>query len=150
MSFGDGSGPLEAIQVMRREPGRWIILERILKLGGKFKTFDEFSSPVRMFICHCTLFAEFGDGSEVFNIAVVTGENVNVRAGPSTTASVITQLSHWVVQALPPSNEADKWVKIRTNEGKDGFVNTNYIAWPIGYRAGFQKHEGQWKLRFFL
>jgi uncharacterized protein YgiM (DUF1202 family) len=150
MNLGNGGGPSEALRIMRQEPWRWSVLERILQRGGGFKIVNEAAGPARMFFAPYTFFAKLGDGSEVFNVAVVTSDNVNVRLGPSKDTKVIAQLSHWVVFALSPSGDGRKWVKVRTREGKTGFINAKYVAWTTDFRAGFLEHQGRWKLRVFL
>ena len=35
-------------------------------------------------------------------------------------------------------------------DGKEGFMASRYIKSPIGYRAGFEKVNGRWRIFFFL
>ena len=150
MSLGNGRGIPAAVRIMRNEPSRWKILEQVLRGGGKFKTFSTADGPERMFFAPYTYFAELGDGDSPFEIAVVTGENVNVRATPSRTARVIKQLSNWVVHVPSPIIDEKPWIKIRIPQGSTGYVHASHIARPTDFRAGFEMHEGNWKLRVFL
>jgi hypothetical protein len=150
VSLGDGSGRSAAMKIMDEEPHCWTVLERILANGGRFKTFETANGKTRMFFAPYTYFAELDDQVSPYKAAVVTGEHVNVRMTPSKNAKVITQLSHWVVAAKSPSGENAAWIKIRTPEGRSGYVNHDYVVWPTDFRAGFEKYKGRWRLRVFL
>ena len=123
------------MKIMDEEPHRWAVLERILKNDGKFKTLENARGEIRMFIAPYTYFAELGDQVSPYKAAVVTAKHVNVNIAPSKSARVITQLSDWVVAASNPAGQHDVWIKIRTPEGRSGYVNHDYVAWPTDFRA---------------
>jgi mannosyl-glycoprotein endo-beta-N-acetylglucosaminidase len=58
-------------------------------------------------------------------VKVSSGSSLNMRTAPSTTTSVITQLSNGtVVQVI---SEANGWVKVNA-KGKTGYVNSRYLS----------------------
>lgn len=64
-----------------------------------------------------------GDGPVLY----VTGDRVNVRAGPSTGDRVVTSLRRGAaVAALEPTSA--EWVNIRDAEGRSGYVASRFLS----------------------
>lgn len=60
-------------------------------------------------------------------VLYVTGDRVNVRAGPSTADRVVAALGRGVaVQALGPQDA--EWVNIRDAEGRTGYVAGRFLS----------------------
>lgn len=85
----------------------------------------------------------------VFDHVVIVGEDVNVRAAPSTEALVLAQLSHAIVPS-PWAGGNEPWVPITLASGEEGYVAHQFVRSPIGYRMGFEKADGRWRITFFV
>jgi len=130
----------------------WDEMLLILTNGGTFSTEGKskiFSAPF--------VFTEFPEDLDAFEYQVIFGNNVNLRAKPALNAKTIAQLSYNVVKVdyqnsvMKTKNGDDyEWLKIETLGGKKGFVNAKFVRSPIGYRAGFEKIKGNWKLTYLV
>jgi len=163
--FGGQNGRAEAAKAMQGDPARWATLARILRRGGRFKRTKwrcrtrDGTRPCILpgFIAPYTYYANPPKGRDAFEIMVITGTGVNVRAAPRRTAKVVAKLSHRIVTVpkTPRKNVAPKsalrdWVEIELPGGKRGFVARRFAVSPIDYRAGFVKEGGRWQMTFFL
>lgn len=99
-------------------------------------------------------FSAWPDGFDMFEHVLIVGENVNVRVAPSTEAAIIAQLSHAIVRAGTAGSEAydvaEGWTPVTLASGEVGFVASRYARYPIGYRMGFEKVDGRWRITFFV
>jgi hypothetical protein len=139
-SFGGEGGIEEAVEVFRSDPDRWRALSTVLSLGGKFEAPDRFIAPY-------TFFAPGVDG-DPFATAVIFGERVNVRSGPSPTSRVIARLTHETVRLVEDeSPEAGGWLKVQLANGAAGYVNSRYVRSPVDERAEFVLVDGRWLLQ---
>lgn len=78
---------------------------------------------------------------------VVIRDVVPVYETASRNAPVVTKVAFEVVQRTgAPSSGAFDWVRIRTSEGKEGFVAAQAIRSPITPRAQFALTDGSWKV----
>ena len=118
----------------------WAELEAVLRMGGAFRTRDEFSAPY--------VFAMWPETLDAFEFVAVIGTNVNVRSEPSITAPIVARLSHEVVR-LAEGRPATTWLKVALADGTAGYVNERYLRSPIDYRASFVRNDDRWMLRFF-
>lgn len=91
----------------------------------------------------------------------IFGNNVNLREQPNMNAKVITRLSYNIVRIDEPaairkktgSGEWDwvyDWHKVETLGGLKGWVKAEYVRSWAGYRAGFEKKGGKWKMIYFV
>jgi hypothetical protein len=98
-------------------------------------------------------------GAEIF----IVGENVNVRQAASSSSPVIDVLSNEIVRHDPEawqqgiSDQAraaletfDGWRPIITPSGLRGYVSSRYSYTPFGYRALFEKINGEWQMTAFI
>jgi hypothetical protein len=124
----------------------WNTLAQLLRLGGTFgESKSEFWAPY--------VFSRFPNNYDGFDISVIIAKDVRVRSEPNDKAPMITSLSYDIVLNLSggdspePKNKADlAWVRIRLPDGREGFVNAQFIRSPTDYRAGFKKTGGKWLL----
>jgi len=126
----------------------WPILEKVLRSGGTFaQNRQQFYAPYT--------YSTFPGEVEGFTHGIITGEGVRFRAQPTTTSRVITNLSYDVVEILPVEEEILEmiggeeypWVKIKTSNGKEGWIYGKYFATPIDFRAGFERQpDGGWQM----
>lgn len=78
---------------------------------------------------------------------VVIRDVVPVRATASRDAAAVATVAFEVVQRVGPAPDgAFDWVKIRTFDGKEGFVASQMVRSPITPRAQFALRDGSWKL----
>jgi hypothetical protein len=131
-----------------RDSPLWTELLTILRNGGKFYK-KEFQAPY--------VFSAWPEDLGGTDYQVIFGSDVNLREAPSADAKVVTRLSYNVVEVdFEKSVAKDKdrnlfeWLSVKTLGGKRGFVKSEYVRSPIGYRAGFAKKGGKWRMTFLL
>lgn len=122
------------------------VLEDVLRGGGVLQGDSTFEAPYAS--------AAFPQGLDVFEHGVITGAGVRVRARPGLRGDVLAHLSYSVVPVsrwhdLP---EADRrsWVPVELADGRRGYVASDYVRSPVGYRAIFVRRGGEWRLRLLL
>ncbi len=129
----------------------WLYLERALAEGGRFEGAS--------FIGPWTFWYEPPDNLDLYSTAIVAGQNVRLRAEPSTSGKVIRALNYEVVVQVPydPNREGvvqdasgREWVLVDTTQGEQGWVAQEFLRFLLDYRAGFEQHDGQWQMIFFL
>lgn len=122
----------------------WQILTRILSLGGRFRGEDNnmFFAPY--------VYTDWPDSVDAFNYMAVTGDTVHVYDEPCTCTKVIEKLSYEIVKVDINYFSRNLWQIVFTPDGKKGFVESTDMYSPIGYRIGFQKEKGKWKVLFLL
>ncbi len=140
ISFGTGGGRADAVAEFQANPERWDKLGELLALGGKFEEPSRFVAPY-------TFHVEVDDP---YSTAVVTAQNLNVRAQPSTTAPVLTQLSYETVTLGENALGTEGWFKIELPDGRAGYVSADFARLILDYRASFVLTDGAWLMDFFL
>jgi hypothetical protein len=149
-SFG-GDGGIEEFKTMwkpeRAQSEVWSELTKVLSLGGAFDKDGIFEAPY--------ISAKWPEDKDGFELGVIIGENVRVRAAPQISSSIMRQLSFDIVdvpdwQANKARGEKRDWIKVKLSDGQSGYVAEEFIRSPIDYRAGFQKQDGRWLMTFFI
>jgi hypothetical protein len=130
--FGGGGGSDDFRTTLARE-GVWEDLETALSLGGTFLSEDAFWTPY--------VYSKWPDGEDAFQALVVIGENVPLRDAAGNT---IATLSHDIVQRTGTEGQ------VKTADGKVGSVDPEKLWSPVGYRAGFNKVDGKWRMTGFV
>lgn len=122
----------------------WQILTGVLSLGGRFRGDDNnmFFAPY--------VYTDWPDTVDAFNYMAVTDDTVHVYDEPCTCTKVIEKLSYEIVKVDINYFNRNLWEIVFTPDGKKGFVESEDIYSPIGYRIGFQKEKGKWKVLFLL
>jgi len=121
----------------------WVALGNLLDLGGSFRQMYG-----RRYFCAPYVSSVKGGWDDPFNVFVVLHSDVDFRAQASDTASLIGKLSYNIVQPAPwPWRETDasgiEWGKVVVNS-KTGYVRSEYLYSPVGYRACFRQEGGRW------
>jgi len=168
VGFGGQNGRAEAVKAMRGDAGRWRVLARVLRRGGRFQRAKwRCRTPTGPkpcvlpgFIAPYTYFASPPKGRDVFETMVITASGVNLRAAPHRRAKVLARLSHRIVATPKTPRKTvdgkavpDDWVEVELpggKRGRRGFVARRFAVSPIDYRAGFVKQDGRWQMTFFL
>ena len=137
-SFGDDGGA-EELRRKLQDGALMNDLEQILPLGGKFTGPENqrtFWAPY--------VYSAWPDRHDAFQSLAVIGENVPLRDEPDANARVLAMLSHDIVGH--EKREGD-WFRIKTADGRTGWVEKSSVVSPVGYRAGLSKVDGQWRMR---
>lgn len=136
-SFGNGGGAEELRRRLKEGP-LMKELERLLPLGGKFVGEGESRSFWAPYV-----YSAWPDRHDAFESLAVIGENVPLRESPDANARVIATLSHDIVAR---EKQQGDWQQVKTADGRSGWVETRSVLSPVGYRAGFMKLDGQWRM----
>ncbi len=129
----------------------WPVLADLLAQGGTFNDRHEwFEAP---YVSSC-----WPEGYEPMDHGLIAGAGVRLRADPGLNTQVVTTLSHDVVVYIERTavfdvigGEEHPWIKVKTLDGKEGFVYGKFYATPIGQRLIFQPNEeGEWKMTAML
>jgi hypothetical protein len=131
-SFGD-SGGAEILRQMLTRPERWSDLEQILSLGGSFRE-QSFWAPY--------VYSAWPESADSFSFVAVIAKDVPLRASPN--GPPIATLAYDVVQRV--GDPHDGWQEVKVDDGRTGFVESKFVRGPIGYRAGFNKEGGTWRM----
>lgn len=123
----------------------WPVLSALLTKGGsavKGEEGKEFWAPY--------VFTRFPENLDPFIFAAVTGKDVILRTAPRADAPVAATLSYDIVEvvgAMPRGpHEKTAWVNVRLANKKQGYVSSQYLYSPTGYRAGFAQLNGRWRM----
>jgi hypothetical protein len=136
-TFGEGGGTT-AFREALAKPGVWEDLEQILTQGGKFQG-ESFWAPY--------VYSAWPDAHDAFQFLAITSENVPLHESADATSPVLATLAYDIVErAGEPGRDEGPWRHVKTADGKTGWVEAHNIRSPIGYRAGFLKSEGKWKM----
>ncbi len=127
----------------------WRIMQRLIEMGGgTYKQNGQYTLPY--------VFTNWNDKHDSYLYAAITGTYVNVRDQPSLNQSkVLGQFNYDIVKVdyerSHPSMDSPEWYYVeQANEGLKGYVFWKYVWSPIGYRAIFEKINGEWKMTIFL
>ena len=145
---------------LRRHPTTsdlWPTLDDALRGGGLVTADGGFAFPAA---------AQLWDGDDPYAGIVITGQGVNVRAGPSLSADILAQVSYDVLERLPPREDGGgeprvigttrigdrdyAWTEIVLPDGRSGWVSDKFVASPVGFRGYLSAESGQWRLASFL
>jgi hypothetical protein len=141
-SFGGNDGAAEFREMWEIEkPGSevWPVLDRLLGLGGAWFDPNLYCAPY--------LFQKFPNDLDAFEHAVVVGTGVRLRENASLAARVRAGLSFEIVRVIEMGEE---WTEVRTLGGTNGFIASQYIYSPVGYRACFQKSGAEWRMTILI
>ncbi|MFL6248281.1 MAG: SH3 domain-containing protein [Thermoanaerobaculia bacterium] len=138
-SFGNGGGAAELRRMLAEGP-LMKDLEQILPLGGKFMG----PADQRTFWAPY-VYSAWPEDRDAFTSLVVIGENIALRESPDANARIVATLSHDILEFQ--GEKPGQWSEVKTADGRTGWVEQRFVLSPVGYRAGFQKVDGRWRLR---
>ena len=142
-NFGGGGGGTQfAKQWKLDDPGSrlWPELETILTHGGAFSK-DE--GPRSFWAPY--VYSSIPDTVDAFESLIVLGEAVPLHESPARDAKVLATLAHDILTRVA-GRETEGWAHVKTDDGRTGWVEAAQVRSPIGYRAGFAKTGGAWKM----
>lgn len=118
----------------------WAELGKVLKMGGSFSNKTTFVAPY--------VFSQWPEDKDAFENWAVIAKDVNIRAKPSTSAAVLKKVSYEILPIEFSDNE--QWVTVKLDQGKKGYIASQYIRSSVDYRAFFEKIKGRWQMTVFI
>jgi hypothetical protein len=130
-----------------RESPLWDELETILTLGGGFNPSSagsQFWAPY--------VYSAWPQQHDAFRSLAVIEDDVPMHERPDSSSRVIGRLSYDIVASIdvPAAELAAGWTRVMTADGRSGWVDSLTVRSPVGYRAGFTRRNGSWKLSAFV
>jgi hypothetical protein len=121
----------------------WKELATILEMGGAFQgdgADRSFRAPY--------VDANWPDSIDAFTHVAAIRNGVPIRAAGANDAAEVAKADWDILELIPEKGETPDrtWLHVRTAAGKDGWVSAADVRSPIGYRAGFSKAGGEWKM----
>jgi hypothetical protein len=96
------------------------------------------------------VYALFPENLDAFTHYVVVQAAAKLYEHANTTSAVVETL-HWdIVEDVEGDLRLVDWRQVRAASGRIGFVREENVRSPIGYRATFEKRNGQWFLTAFV
>lgn len=147
-NFGGNGGIDEFKQQWRpedKESKLWVELGRVLSLGGKFMQDGGFAAPY--------YYAAWPDDGSIdaFEWVAIVGANIRVREKADANSAVIGRLSFELVRIEEQQDGApEEWTKVKLADGSKGFVATRFTGSGVGWRAVFDKENGEWRMTAFV
>lgn len=148
-SFGEGGGRDAFAANWKLESGDselWDELGRVLRLGGSFRD-GRFVAPYTF-----SAWPESVDGFS--HLAVVCAETL-ARAEPSNDAAPLFRLDHHVLPIGPEDplrkgKPETEWRQVGLPDGRPAWVERDCLRSQVGYRASFERRDGEWMMIFFV
>jgi hypothetical protein len=85
----------------------------------------------------------FPDDLDRYEHDVVAGAGVRLRSAASADAPIVTTLTYEIVRVV---ERGPQWTSVRTLGGDSGYVATQFLYSPMGYRACFASDTvGAWR-----
>lgn len=140
-SFGDGGGAAEFRKAISREEVM-ADLEFVLSHGGRFQGEGDSRSFWAPYV-----YGAWPEEHDAFQSLAVIDGNVPLRESKDPSSPVVATLAYDIVTLVMSEGELRQ---VKTGDGKIGWVDARHVRSPIGYRAGFNKVQGQWKMNAFV
>lgn len=129
----------------------WDVLNDVLSLGGGFYSQDRdiYVAPYYFIIWQ----QDFPPAVH----SIVVGNQVGLFETPSPDANVLDTLNYNIVRDavekkgnVSIDGKSYPWHKVETIDGVSGWVCDKYLRSPAGYRVGFKKENGNWRVTFLV
>ncbi len=141
-TFGPGGG-IEDFRKQWSGDEIWAVLEGVLTRGGTWQK----GSEVKRFWAPY-VFSAWPDGHDAFEELAVTANDVPLREAADPNSNVMATLRWDIVTRTDAQSTTSgaPFMKVRTADGREGWVETKYLRSPIDYRAGLVKTGEGWKI----
>ena len=140
-SFGD-DGSIRAFREMWKlgapRSEIWDALGTVLALGGSFQDEHTFVAPY--------VFSRWPNQLDAFEHVAVIGADVRVRSRADARATTSASVSFAILPVAGSVTRQDGWTAVRLEDGRVGYVASEYVRSPIDYRATFRFENRQWRL----
>ena len=142
LDFGEGAGTAELRRRLAGGEGRklWRELDRILPLGCAVQQ--------RNLVMPSVFAYDFGD-TDPFDVMVVTGTRVPLRAAPSASARPLRLLSWAAVKPLSGDDFEKPFRRVQAGR-QTGYVEAARLRSPLDYRLVVSRSRGVWKIDAFV
>jgi hypothetical protein len=84
-----------------------------------------------------------------FGTSLVIHPGAEMHAAADASSPVLAQLD-WDLVDVVEWNGQDPWQRVRTVDGREGFVRSADLRSPADYRAGFRRIGGRWRMTTFI
>jgi hypothetical protein len=144
VDFGGGAGRaafVEAWQLDRPETSPvWDELGEVLRLGCVQDPEHGYWAP-SMFMS--------GEIDDPFGTALAIRPGAPLHAAPDAGSARLASLD-WDLVSVIEWNGEDPWQRVRTADGREGYVRSADLRSPVDYRAGFRRIDGSWRMSTFI
>lgn len=144
-SFGGEGGKDGFLKNWKLASGKtspiWAELDQIVRLGCFSQGPDNPTMP--------HFFGQDTGAESPGQAALVLGPAVNLRAEPNTSSASLRKINWEVVTSVEASADG-LWTKVKTADGKTGFIRNDYLRADLDYRIGFERKEKGWVVSFFI
>ena len=120
----------------------WKTLKRVIDLGCVKKGDDNFECPY--------VSANWPEDLDALDYVVTLSKDTEIKEKPTDESKTLKTASFEILKRVPPWTKGNWHVVQIENGEKVGYVNENEVGSPTGYRAYFQKENGEWKLIVFI
>jgi hypothetical protein len=142
LDFGQGGGRAELRRRLRADRGKlWRELDRLMPLGCAMQQGSVIIPSI--------FAADMGD-IDPFEVMLVTGARVPLRAAPSAAARPLRLLSWLLVEPVSGADSARPFREVRVKNGPTGYVATALLRNPADYRILASRHRGRWLIDAFV
>jgi hypothetical protein len=139
-SFGDAGGIADFKKSLP-----WADLAKILPLGGSFRGEGNDRSFWAPYV-----YSNWPESIDAFEHVAAIRADVPIRAAAATDAATVTTVSWAILRIVQDPGNNREWTRVKTSDGHEGWVQGSDVHSPIGYRAGFMKRDGQWRMNAFV
>lgn len=143
-SFGGGGGFKALIDQWEAGSGSaalWDELDGILRGGGAFRGEGESRSFWAPYV-----YASWPEDVDAYEHVAATGSGVVIRERPDPEGAEVARVDYEILELVRREEESDEWARVRTQSGVEGWVASGEVRSPIGYRAGFNRVDGTWRM----
>lgn len=145
LSFGGDAG-VEDFKKMwtpaAPDSALWQVLAATLALGGTFDQEGDFNAPY--------VYSRWPRDTDTFDHVAAIGSGIRVRSAPDLGASIVGRLDFSIVALADPASVDSRWVKVRLDSNRVGYVDARLVRSPVDHRIRFAKHDGRWQIESFL
>ena len=142
VSFGDDSGRDDFVrswQLDKPQKSRvWEELGTALRLGCTIEG-DGRTAP--------SLGGQIGERDVFETLVALPG--ASLRRAPSGASPRVTGLK-WDLLTIDKPWDGGRWIAVRLDDGRRGFILRSETRSPVDYRAWFEKRDGRWLMAAFL
>ncbi len=142
-TFGESGGVRDSRRQWKLDdPGSpiWKELEQVLSLGGSFNrraSQPQFWAPY--------VYSAWPDSEDAFQSLAIIAAGVPLHERPDTSSPAMAMLSFDIVKRGQTSSVSG-WTNVQTADGRAGWVSSEFVRSPIGYRASFVRSAGRWRM----
>jgi hypothetical protein len=127
----------------------WSELARVLRMGGAFAAESMFMAPY--------VYALWPDTLDAFEFVAVTSPRAAVRRAPASSADTIGIASYGILplekwRGMPesPAEPDTSWAGVVLPDGRSGWLRSEDVHSPVGWRAIFERRDGRWRMTAFV